>query len=156
MTDAPKRTKEDFAVGRHATSYRPPTFFTKLRPSPSWKLCHISASQIALAECHISFSTAWSLMALLLRNLSTLGRNASDKIEENKAIHWNLNIWRLQNLKCNATPLNSKTLLILLTREIWRRRWHCLTLNVKDPKRCRTNDKVGATQQLVGAIVAIS
>ena len=41
----------------------------------------------------------------------------------------------------NATPLNSNTLPIFFTREIWRRLWHCITLYAKKTYASRTTGK---------------
>ena len=53
----------------------------------------------------------------------------------------------------NAMPLNSTTLLIFFTRDIWRHIWDCVRLNAKKPKRSKTNGKLWATHQLVDAVV---
>ena len=54
-----------------------------------------------------------------------------------------LQSWRKARQAETPPHLISKKLRIFLTREIWRRLWHCLTLNVIKPKDSTTNGKDG-------------
>ena len=72
MTPPKEQTKTNWRVANHI--HVVPKLFTKLGPSPPWKLYETSASQIA-KQCHVSVSTRWLPVTSVLHTICQLLAN---------------------------------------------------------------------------------